>query len=692
MLIKSLRIEIATLALSSIIIVSGLILWFSVSAYETLYQKAASNDLNGLSENLAIDLIPFVDDADEFDIQNNLLQLEQYDNVRFALVIDDNTQVISAYLGKALTSNKTPEELLALSNFDGRAYAPLPFGMTLSEHKILAKKRIGDFQASLGFLIIENDLSGPLSKSKRDLLFSIFPWVVLTLLINVIIIFIVQNRALRPLVQLARFTRKIKDSKDYGLIAKVRGKKEISIVTEGLNSMLQAINLEVKKNKEKNALLEQQQEKLEQLANFDVLTGLPNRHYFMKLLDDAARKAKASDSDVILMYFDLDGFKNVNDSFGHEIGDRLLCIIAERIQISMGVEHTLARLGGDEFLAMIPGKIDDIHIKESCNRFIHALSQPVDIDQWNVQVGISLGVARASEASFLVTAMVANADIAMHRSKSEGRNRFTIFSRDMIESSRRKLTIANAINYAISHGEFKLFYQPKVDIHGKIIGYEALARWFSEELGFVSPAEFIPIAEQSGKIAQITEWLIERVCIDSKDILAVNDSLKIALNLSVHDLNNTRLIPMIRGFLKLHKVDPRKLEFEITESAYLDNLDGANESIQDIKAMGSSIALDDFGTGYSSLSYLTQINIDTLKIDKQFVDHIGVSEQGSLVTQTIIDMAIQLKLDVCAEGVETAEQHAILAEGGCNILQGYHFGKPEALDAILPKLVENQQQ
>jgi diguanylate cyclase (GGDEF)-like protein len=677
------------LALSSIIIVSALVLWFSIAAYENLYQKSASGDLDSLSENLAISLIPSVDDGDDFEIQNTLLQLEQYDNVRFALVVDTTGEIISAYLGQSLVNSKTTQELQSFTEFERVNMKQYTIGMTLLEHKVVAKKRIGDFQASLGFLIIENDLAGPLRNSKIGLLYSVLPWVFVTLILNVIVIFIVQHRALRPLVQLARFTRKIRESKNYGLKARVRGKKEIAIVTEGMNSMLQTINIEIQKNQHKNTLLEQQQEKLELLANYDVLTGLPNRQYFMKLLEDTVTAAKANDADVLLLLFDLDGFKNVNDSFGHEIGDRLLCTVADRIKITMGREHTLGRLGGDEFIATLPGDLDDLQLKRLCNRFVDSLSMPVQIDQWNVQVSTSLGVAKASEAGYLVSAAVANADIAMYRSKSEGRNRYTIFSQNMIESSRRKLTIANAINAAILDGEFTVFYQPKVDIHGKITGYEALARWFSKELGFVSPGEFIPIAEQSGKIAQITEWLIEQVCIDSNFILSLSSDLKLALNLSVHDLNNHSLVPMIKRFMGENSVQAENLEFEITESAYLDNLDNAKESIQDLKRLGSSIALDDFGTGYSSLSYLAQINIDTLKIDKQFVDQICISERDMLVTKTIIDMARHLNLDVCAEGVETSEQHQLLAENGCNILQGYYFGKPEPLPKILPKLEEN---
>ncbi|AEP28854.1 EAL domain-containing protein [Brumicola nitratireducens] len=686
MLIKSLRTEIAILAFTSILSVSTLILWFAIDSYETLYQQTASNDLNGLSENVAIDLIASIDEQDNFKIDSTLLQLEQYDNVRFAAVFDENGSILNDYLGNALRRNKTPDEIIALPQINYQDYFQYPLGMTKVGGIILAKKRIGDIQSSLGYLIIANDLSEPLLVSKKNLLWSILPWAILTIFANVVLIIVFQNRTLKPLIQLATFLRKVKDTRNYSLVATVNGKREISVVTEGLNSMMKEINTEIEKNKQQNHLLTEQQEEMEKLANFDTLTGLPNRQFFMQSLETALVKAKTMHSDAVLMFFDLDGFKLVNDSFGHETGDRLLRAIARKIVDIIGPEHVVARLGGDEFLVLLEGKYSDDYLQATASRFIKGISEPVDIEQWNLQVGTSVGVARASASDFNVTELVANADIAMYRAKADGRHRFTLFSQDMIEISRRRLRIANAINNSLNANEFTLFYQPKVDVHQKIIGYEALVRWSNDELGHISPAEFIPIAEQSGKITQITEWVIEQAFKDSHSIFAVRNSITIALNLSIHDLKNPSLINIIYRLMLQYKVKPQQIEFEITESAYLDNFEGANLFIEEIRNMGCSIALDDFGTGYSSLSYLTQIKIDTLKIDKQFVDQIGVSQRSTLVTKTIIEMAKHLDLQVCAEGVETIEQSQLLLDSGCHILQGYYFGMPEPLEIILKKL------
>lgn len=690
MIIKSLRTEIAVLALASILCIGALVLWFSVNAYESLYKKAASDDLDGLSENLSVDLISSVNEQDEFATDYTLLKLSQYDNVRIAIIYNTQGSVLHQYLGNALTRNKTPDQVRALlESIDFQQYLQHPIGMTQGNQTLVAKKRIGDRQSGLGFLIIENDLAGPLNASKQDLLSSILPWVLVTILINIILIFVFQNRALKPLVKLARFTRKIRETSNYTLVADVGGKKEIAIVTAGLNSMLQAINIELEKNKQKNQMLLAQQSQMEKLANFDALTGLPNRQSFMKDLKLSLNYAKQSESDLVLMFFDLEGFKTVNDSFGHEIGDRLLVEIAKKIAHIIGPQNKVARLGGDEFLVQLNGDYSEDAIKDTAKRFISGISEPIDIGHWNVQVGTSVGIAKAKDADFNHIDLLANADIAMYRAKDQGTNRYSLFSQEMIESSRRKLKVANAISAGLVNNEFTLHYQPKVDIYGKIIGYEALARWFNEELGHVSPFEFINIAERSGKISDISDWVIKQVCIDTPLILGVKSNLKIALNLSVHDLKNKHLLDYIKANMKQYAVNPTHLEFEITESAYLDNFDNANAFIEQVKQMGSSIALDDFGTGYSSLSYLTQININTLKIDKQFVDHIGISERSTLITNTIIQMAKQLNLTVCAEGVETKAQADLLAQSGCHILQGYYFGKPEPLDIILPKLANN---
>ena len=395
-------------------------------------------------------------------------------------------------------------------------------------------------------------------------------------------------------------------------------------------------------------------------------------------------KAQRSKQNLVLMYFDLDGFKGVNDSLGHETGDQLLIKVCERTKAILREGDIISRLGGDEFLILLHNDPNDFMLIEIAERLVRGISAPFDINTWEVQVGVSIGIAKASDSNFNLSEFVSNADIAMYRSKTAGRSTHTVFVTEMMEDNKRKLLIANSIATAIKNNEFTLYYQSKVSPDETIVGYEALLRWSSDTLGFVSPAEFIPIAEQSGKILPITKWVLERVCKDFTDVCSLNDNeVVISVNLSANDIKNPQLVTFIKNLFLKYSVDPRVIEFEVTESAYLENLDMANDFLSQLREIGSSVALDDFGTGYSSLGYLTQINLNTLKIDKQFVDNLNVSERSTLITKTIIEMAKQLNLQICAEGVETREQADFLIQSGCHQLQGYLFSKPISLEALL---------
>jgi sensor c-di-GMP phosphodiesterase-like protein len=344
----------------------------------------------------------------------------------------------------------------------------------------------------------------------------------------------------------------------------------------------------------------------------------------------------------------------------------------------------IARLGGDEFLILLYNGPNDFVVTDIAERIIKEISKPFDINGWEIQISVSIGIAKASDAMHNLSDFVSNADVAMYKSKIEGKNTHRMFIPEMMEDNKRRLLIANRISAGLKENEFEVYYQPKVNADEAIVGFEALLRWHSAELGFVSPSEFIIIAEQSGKIHQITEWLLQQVLLDYSKILAhFGDNTIISLNLSAHDLKNTKILGLITALFERYKVNPKCVEFEVTESTYLENFDMANAFFENIRNMGSSIALDDFGTGYSSLSYLTQIQLDTLKIDKQFVDNLGISERSTLVTKTVIEMAKQLNLNICAEGVETRQQMDFLVAHGCHQLQGYLFGKPSPLKSLL---------
>ena len=453
---------------------------------------------------------------------------------------------------------------------------------------------------------------------------------------------------------------------------------------DSINRLLEMIEVELLINHEQKQILIEQQDEMSRLANYDSLTGLPNRQFVLDNLKLELARAKRNNDDLALLFFDLDGFKGINDSLGHETGDLILIEVADRVSDLVREGDLVARLGGDEFLILPDRDVRDASIESLASRLIAAFEQPFNLRGLSLTVGVSVGIAKAADAHYNLSELMSNADLAMYRSKAKGRGSFTVFTLDMVASHKRKLHLANAIEQSLSQNEFEVYYQVKVNKHAEIVGLEALLRWDHPEFGMVMPSEFIPIAEQGGKISAITQWVIERVSEDLPRLRQwLNKRFRVSINLSGHDLRNSHLFDNIYTVFQSYQVNPEYVEFEVTESAYLENFALSNKFFKRMSNMGCAIALDDFGTGYSSLSYLTQISIDTLKIDKQFIRELETSERSQLVTGAIIDLAKRLSLSVCAEGIEGPFQWQYLTEHGCDQIQGYMFSKPVPLSTLL---------
>lgn len=676
MFFKSIKTTLITLTVSAILVASSLVLFFSIVEHENLYREVVRSDLDGLSENLSNDLVSIMTkDADGFAMASLLLRLDRYENVVYAEIHDPSFTILKKYFGRA--AGDVDKQNLSSSVPD---IASMPVGMNDGKDTLVALKRIGDEQIPLGYLLIANDIKGPLARSNKSLFIQVLPFMLIVLIGAIGIAFWLHHRMLSPLTRLSNFAHKVEISKDYTLRADIEGKHEIAGLSANIDKMMSTINQEVDKNREQTEQLLENQKTMERLANFDSLTGLPNRQFFMEHLRIELARASRSNSDIALIFFDLDGFKAVNDSLGHETGDLLLVEVSNRVKTYLREGDLVSRLGGDEFLVLLYNDPEELTLVAIANRIIDGLRETIDVEGWELQIGVSIGIAKARDAEYNLSKFVSNADVAMYRSKMSGRATYTIFAPDMMEDNKRKLQIANSFNTAVNDDEFELYYQAKVSPEEELIGFEALLRWNSKSLGFVSPAEFIPIAEQSGKIVSITHWVLERLCKELPKLQKVcKEGMTISVNLSALDLKNANLYEFIEHLFKQYQIDPKWIEFEVTESAYLENFDMANQFFQLVSQAGSSIALDDFGTGYSSLSYLTRIPINTLKIDKQFVDNLGLSDPSTLVTSTIIDMAKRLQLTVCAEGVETREQFEFLVSSGCHQLQGFLFSKPAPL-------------
>ncbi|CAA7625681.1 Signal transduction protein [Candidatus Terasakiella magnetica] len=425
------------------------------------------------------------------------------------------------------------------------------------------------------------------------------------------------------------------------------------------------------------------EERIKNLAYFDVLTGLPNRRLFTDRLQIAIANAHRHSYLMAIMFLDLDLFKRINDSLGHGIGDRVLIETAARINSCVREGDTVARLGGDEFTILLPEVEHMEDAAKLAERLIAKVKQPFMIDSHELYVTTSIGIALYPEDGGTVEALIRNADTAMYRAKDLGRNSYQLYTAAMNARSFERLTMEAALRHAVTREEFRVAYQVKVDlVTGRMSGVEALVRWIHPEMGLVSPADFIPLAENMGVISDIGEWVLRAACRQCKHWHDLGlPPVRIAVNVSAIQFRETNVPDVVRRALADTGLAPQFLELELTESVLMQHVDEVVEVLKQLRAMGIRISIDDFGTGYSSLSYLKRMPIDALKVDRSFVNDIfdensQVTEEGAEIVSTIISLAHNLKLKAIAEGVETAEQAEFLRSKGCDEVQGFLISRP----------------
>jgi diguanylate cyclase (GGDEF)-like protein/PAS domain S-box-containing protein len=430
------------------------------------------------------------------------------------------------------------------------------------------------------------------------------------------------------------------------------------------------------------------EDRVQFLATHDGLTGLPNRALFNQLLGNALRNAARDGTSFAVLFIDLDRFKIINESLGHEAGDELLREVGARLTGTLRASDVVARLGGDEFVVLLHRPGDDGDIARSARRLIDVIVEPLSIRGQECRVTASIGVATyPGTASDEVTLMQC-ADVAMYAAKQEGKNGFRFYSDGMPSHASERLTLENNLRRALQNGEIFLHYQPKLDLRsGRIVGVEALVRWQSAQLGFVSPATFIPVAEETGLIVSIGMHVLREACAQAVRWRASGlPPLTMAVNLSARQFASEALLRDILLTLRETGMEPTDLELEITEGVVIQNADKAQRVLSALKRTGIRIAIDDFGTGYSSLGQLRRFPIDTLKIDRSFVRELPDNVEDCGIAHAIIAMAGTLGLTVVAEGVETREQAEFLREHGCDLVQGFFYSKPMAADLLRPML------
>jgi diguanylate cyclase (GGDEF)-like protein len=441
------------------------------------------------------------------------------------------------------------------------------------------------------------------------------------------------------------------------------------------NELLAQVNLDMA------AAIENKDNQINRVVHYDTLTNLPNRLLFLDRLDQELTRAHRDNSMMAVLSINLDRFKLVNDSFGHPVGDQLLQVVAERLASQIRACDTVSRIAGDEFCLVLTGVKTTHAAGDVAQKLLDSFAHnPISIGDSEIFITLSIGISIYPVDGVNTTALLKNADAALHQAKNEGRNNFQYYAGQMNATAWQHLKLETELRRALEREEFVLHYQPKVDLdNGKIVGMEALLRWQSPDRGLVAPGEFIPLLEETGLILPVGEWVLRAACKQARAWqLAGLPDIHIAVNLSTLQFKQPDFAGLVLGILKEHGLDPalKTIELELTESLLMNNVTGTVDTLNKLHTAGIQFSIDDFGTGYSSLSYLKRFPISSLKIDQSFVRDLSSDRDDEAIVDAIVALGHSLRLRVIAEGVETTAQLTQLRKMGCNEMQGYLFSRP----------------
>ncbi|WP_370278943.1 putative bifunctional diguanylate cyclase/phosphodiesterase [Pontibacterium sp.] len=504
-------------------------------------------------------------------------------------------------------------------------------------------------------------------------------WLIgLALLTLISVHYFIKWRLERPLGKLMAQIQKI-EARDYSSSPPLNTDDELEVVSRSINQLAETV-------RERETSLQGSKRELEYLSNHDVLTHLPNRRYWDSQLESALESAASESQKLAMFFIDLDQFKQVNDTQGHNVGDALLAQVAARLKGHAPENHVLARIGGDEFNIIVNPVDGAEELEAIAEGYLNLFSTPFPVHGQEIGISASIGIAIYPMDGKDKVSLLKCADLAMYSAKEKGRNNYSFFSSDLSAQMKKRAEMSRAMKQAITDGnQFRLCYQPKIcTLTGSIVSIEALIRWESPELGMVSPADFIPLAEEQGLIVPIGEWVLEKACRDFSRLVGMGINLQhVSVNVSNVQLSNYELMPKLLRILKDTGVAPKQLELEITESYIATNIQEAIQTLKQFRQMGIGLAVDDFGTGYSAMSYLQTLPVTRLKVDKAFVDGLPNDRNSVAIARAIISLAKSFGLQLTAEGVEHQGQLDFLVSEGCEEIQGYYYSKPLDFDDLV---------
>jgi diguanylate cyclase (GGDEF)-like protein len=665
-------------------------------------QKTVSNNLETLADIIAANSSAALLFSDPVAAQETLGFLDSQQHIQAAAIYDGNENEFARYIKPGLRL-----ELPA----SGLQYDNVLFW---SNHVELFSRIFYEGE-HIGTIYLRSDM-----KAIHDRLVWFLGIVSIVLLVSLLVTFLLSAQLQRiitdPLLRLSAIARQVSTGKNYSVRVIGEGKDELGNLISDFNTMLDEIqsrDRELREHRLKleervaqrtrelesaNAQLElsrQQAEsvasRMEYHAHHDALTGLPNRILLHDRITSELAHARRQQSNAALLFLDLDRFKLINDSLGHAIGDQLLRVISRRLGNCVREEDTVARLGGDEFMVLLPRISGSADAGRIAKKIIDSLIDPVSCNGHELHITTSIGISIFPYDGTDAETLIKHADISMYRAKELGRNKAVYYTAEMNAGSRKQLAMETSLRKALEKNQLKLFYQPKVDINrNMIVGVEALLRWEHPTMGSISPLDFIPVAEDSGLIMPIGEWVLNTAFRQLKQWHNAGFSdLTVAVNLSSVQLSHPGFEETVELALQNSDLDAGLVGLEVTENVAMENIDSSVVILERFKCMGIGLAMDDFGTGYSSLNYLRRLPIDTVKIDKSFVREIPDSTDDVTIAQAIIAMAQSLKLSLIVEGVENVRQLNFFRQLGITIVQGYLFSKPVPASDIL-KMLESQ--